>query len=88
MGNISVGRRLNRANGRLMIPYEVEESSGEHVGDYVDFVRTGVAVVCEYHCTGCGYGVTVHGTLPTCPMCAETTWEQAAWSPLTRATRD
>ncbi len=70
-----------------MIPYEVEESSGEHGGDYVEFVRTGVAVVGEYHCTGCGYGVTVHGVLPACPMCAETTWEQAAWSPFTRAQR-
>jgi rubredoxin len=56
-------------------------------GDYVEFVTTGTAVVGEFHCAGCGYGVTVHTKLPRCPMCAGTTWEQAAWSPFSRATR-
>jgi len=87
MGTIPVGRRRNRSDGKVVIPYEAQESSGEQVGDYVDFVRAGDAAVGEYHCTGCGYGVTVHGTLPTCPMCAATSWEQALWSPFTRAAR-
>jgi lipopolysaccharide biosynthesis regulator YciM len=85
MGTSPVGRCRNRRLGEVVIPYEDEESSGEQAGDYVDFVGTGVAVVGEYHCTGCGYGVTVHGMLPPCPMCASTTWEQVAWSPFTRA---
>ena len=39
----------------------------------------------EFRCDGCGYGVTVYRALPMCPMCAGTAWEQAPWSPLTRA---
>ena len=54
---------------------------------YVEFIRSGVAVVGEYHCAECGYGVTVHGALPICPMCSATSWEQAAWSPFSRAGR-
>jgi rubredoxin len=54
-------------------------------GDYVEFVAAGAAARGEFHCSNCGYGVTVHATLPRCPMCAGTTWEQAAWSPFTRA---
>ncbi len=65
---------------------EAKESKGDRLDEYVVFHRTGVAVVGEYHCAGCGYGVTVHGALPACPMCSATTWEQAAWSPFTRAT--
>jgi hypothetical protein len=58
-------------------------------GDYVEFVTTGTTVVGEFHCAGCGYGVmvTVHAKLPRCPMCSGTTWEQAAWSPFSRASR-
>ena len=26
----------------------------------------------EFHCTECGYGITVHHILPTCPMCRGT----------------
>jgi rubrerythrin len=54
-------------------------------GDFVRFVAAGTPVVGEYHCSSCGYGVTVHGALPHCPMCSGTTWEPAAWSPFTRA---
>jgi len=54
-------------------------------GDYVEFVPTGASAVGEYHCTDCGYGVTVHATLPRCPMCSGTSWEQAPWSPFSRA---
>jgi len=39
----------------------------------------------EYHCSECGYGVTVRRELPVCPMCDGTTWEQTAWRPFTRA---
>jgi len=41
----------------------------------------------EYHCSECGYGVTIHSLLPQCPMCSGTTWEQTSWSPFTRATK-
>lgn len=54
--------------------------------DFVEFVATGTPAAGEYHCSGCGYGVTVHATLPQCPMCASTTWEQAPWSPFSRST--
>jgi len=54
-------------------------------GDFVEFYAAGTAVKGQYHCAQCGYGVTVHEHLPTCPMCAGTSWEQAAWSPLSRA---
>ena len=56
-------------------------------GDYVEFLTAGAAAVGEYHCTTCGYGVTVHATLPRCPMCSGGSWEQTAWSPFHRATR-
>ena len=52
--------------------------------DYVRFWATGERVKGEFHCSGCGYGVTVHRELPACPMCASTSWEQAAWRPFTR----
>jgi rubrerythrin len=50
-------------------------------GEYVEFTRAGTPVQGAFHCAGCGYGVTVHTALPQCPMCAGTTWEQAASSP-------
>jgi rubredoxin len=60
---------------------------GEDEGDYVEFFSTGTRVVGEYRCSGCGYGVTVHQSLPACPMCSGTSWEQVDWSPLARARR-
>lgn len=54
-------------------------------GDYVEFARTGTHTTGEYRCSGCGYGVTVHSSLPRCPMCSGTTWEPAAGGPVTRA---
>jgi rubrerythrin len=85
MGNIPVGRCRNRALEVAMATKADEETNVDHLDEYVVFVRTGVSVVGEYHCTGCGYGVTVRGALPNCPMCSTTTWEQVAWSPFTRA---
>jgi rubredoxin len=55
--------------------------------EFVEFVTAGTTATGEYHCSSCGYGVTVHAALPQCPMCAGTTWEPVAWSPFTRATR-
>ena len=47
-------------------------------GDFVEFARAGMPAAGEYHCSGCGYGVTIHSLLP---------WEQTSWSPFTRATK-
>jgi rubrerythrin len=65
----------------------LDEATSKETGDddYVEFVATGASAVGEYHCTDCGYGVTVHSTLPRCPMCSGTSWEQAPWSPFSRA---
>ncbi len=52
---------------------------------YVEFCKSGESAKGEYHCSECGYGVTVYRALPVCPMCAGTAWEQAAWSPFARA---
>lgn len=29
----------------------------------------------EFRCAACGYGISVSGALPACPMCRTTTWE-------------
>jgi hypothetical protein len=34
----------------------------------------GTAARGEFHCSECGYGITVHRALPTCPMCRGTEW--------------
>ena len=36
-------------------------------------------------CAGCGYGAVVESMPPQCPMCSGTTWDFAAWRPLTSA---
>lgn len=54
-------------------------------GDSVEFLATGTAVTGAYRCADCGYGVTLRSTLPACPMCSGTTWEQAPWRPFQRA---
>lgn len=28
-----------------------------------------------YVCSGCGYGISVGGHLPTCPMCGSDAWQ-------------
>jgi rubredoxin len=53
--------------------------------DYVEFWAAGQIVKGEYHCSDCGYGVTIVRALPLCPMCSGTSWEQSEWSPFTRA---
>jgi hypothetical protein len=32
----------------------------------------------EFHCTGCGYGVSIRRVLPPCPMCQGTDWRPFA----------
>jgi hypothetical protein len=61
------------------------ETTRSAAGDFVEFWATGQAVKGEFHCSECGYGVTIVRTLPLCPMCRGTSWEQSAWSPFTRA---
>ena len=63
----------------------LDSSAGRATHDeYVEFVSTGEPVKGEYHCTDCGYGVTVHRELPRCPMCGGRLWEQVDWSPFMR----
>ena len=52
--------------------------------EFVEFLSTGQLVKGEFHCSDCGYGVTVHRELPRCPMCGGDVWEQADWSPFMR----
>jgi rubredoxin len=56
-------------------------------GEYVDFVEAGTRAVGAYHCSACGYGITVYAELPSCPMCAGTTWELHDRSPFTQPSR-
>lgn len=62
------------------VAVERERAIEADVG-FVPFFRTGDGVKGEFHCSGCGYGVTICRTLPLCPMCGGQTWEQTAWSP-------
>jgi hypothetical protein len=50
-------------------------------GDFVEFARAGATAEGEYHCCGCGYGISVRAALPRCPMCAGTVWEPVTWAP-------
>ena len=60
-------------------------SADSGADDYVRFVASGARAKGEYHCSECGYGVTVFSVLPLCPMCGGAAWEQSAWSPFARA---
>jgi rubrerythrin len=53
--------------------------------EYVEFFAAGVPAKGEFHCSDCGYGVTIHRTLPVCPMCGGGAWERTAWHPFTRS---
>ena len=64
-------------------PGDVRDDRSEE--GLVDFRAAGEQVKGEFHCSSCGYGVTVYRTLPPCPMCSGTAWEAAAWSPFARA---
>jgi hypothetical protein len=62
-----------------------ESRSIRSTEDFVEFWPTGVSVKGEFHCSGCGYGVTIHRELPTCPMCGGEVWEQTTWHPFSRS---
>lgn len=51
------------------------------VDGYVQFWPAGEQVKGVFHCSACGYGVTIMQTLPRCPMCSGTSWERSSWSP-------
>ena len=53
--------------------------------DNVEFRAAGDSVKGEFHCSECGYGVTIVRALPICPMCGGSSWEQTSWSPFGRA---
>ena len=61
------------------------ETSRRATEEYIEFWSAGQTVKGEFHCSDCGYGVTIVRALPSCPMCGGTSWEQAPWSPFTRA---
>jgi rubrerythrin len=73
-------------NGRRRGSQMLDEVGRAQVadGDFVEFVAAGSPAEGEYHCSSCGYGVSVRATLPQCPMCSGVTWEPADWSGLTR----
>jgi rubrerythrin len=52
--------------------------------EFVEFFAAGQSVKGEYHCSDCGYGVTIVRALPLCPMCGGISWEQSPWSPFSR----
>lgn len=52
--------------------------------EYIEFFASGAPAKGEFHCSACGYGVTVHRALPLCPMCGGDSWEQTPWSPFSR----
>jgi rubrerythrin len=56
-------------------------------GEYAEFVVAGTSAAGAYHCSSCGYGVTVHAELPQCPMCGGKRWELHDWSPFTHPSR-
>jgi len=63
----------------------IGEGSADGVAtDFVQFFATGERAKGEYHCSDCGYGVTVYSELPRCPMCSGESWEQTTWSPFSR----
>lgn len=68
--------------GASMLDEAAQSRTAE--GDFVEFALAGAAAKGEYHCSSCGYGVTVHARLPQCPMCAGTTWEPAEWTGFAR----
>lgn len=64
------------------------QAPAEGTNGYVRFLAAGETGKGEYRCSECSYGVTVHSTLPVCPMCSGSSWERAPWSPFSRAAAD
>ena len=61
-----------------------ERRSRRAADDFVEFWTAGVHAKGEFHCSECGYGVTIHRELPVCPMCGGEAWEQTSWHPFSR----
>ena len=55
---------------------ERSDTRGLEAAGYVAFYATGQAASGSFHCSECGYGVTVRRELPRCPMCGGTSWER------------
>jgi rubrerythrin len=66
---------------------EPREGLAGTADEYVQFWAAGENAKGEYRCSECAYAVTVYRTLPVCPMCSGSSWEQTAWSPFGRALR-
>jgi len=43
--------------------------------DFAALFATGMPAAGQYHCASCGYGITLHSKLPSCPMCGGEAWE-------------
>jgi hypothetical protein len=83
---ISGGQRQAERGQKGVAMSQWVEVEREQTDDVMQFFAAGTPAKGEYHCSDCGYGVTVFRQLPVCPMCACKTWEQASWSPFARAT--
>ena len=46
----------------------------------VDELVAGVKAKGEFRCAGCGYGISIYGKLPRCPMCGTESWEPLQWT--------
>ena len=45
------------------------------LADFVTFRAAGEEAEGVFRCAECGYGATVRGALPHCPMCRSRVWE-------------
>ena len=79
MGKTPVGGTIERSPEGVEVLDEIERTAREP--DYVEFVTTGAPATGAFHCSACGYGVTVQSTLPQCPMCNGTTWDRETAHP-------
>ena len=59
-------------------------ASSEADDDFIVFAVAGEQRVGEFHCADCGYGIISRRTLPACPMCQGTTWDESPWRPFSR----
>jgi hypothetical protein len=63
-----------------------DKTDGQADDDFVAFITSGSRATGQHRCAECGYGITVRGKLPDCPMCGGNAWEKTAWSPISNAT--
>jgi rubrerythrin len=85
MDTQKVERQRNMTRGSTGMDVERVAGGREAPADYVPFALAGDSARGEYHCSECGYGVTVYRELPRCPMCSNEQWEPSTWSPFARA---